>query len=48
MDALSQRLIDEYTVYGVQAMNILQSQCENMYFSDKSIYNRLFQKVVHK
>ena len=43
-----QRLIYECPGYGVQDISILQSQCANMKFSDQIIYNRMFQKVVHK
>ena len=43
-----QRLIDEYPGYGVQATTRLKSQCANMTFSDQIIYNRVFQKVIHK
>ena len=46
--ANSQRLIYEYPGDGVQAITRLQSQYANMNFSDKSIYNRLVQQVLHK
>ena len=48
MDAHIQRLIDEYPGGGLQYITILKSQCANINFSDKSRYNRLFWKVVHK
>ena len=48
IDAHSQMLIDEYPRGCLQAITILQSQCENMNFSDKSRYNWLFHKVVHQ
>ena len=48
VDAHSQRLIDEYPGDGVQVITIFQFQCANMTFSDKSRYNILFQKVMHK
>ena len=41
-----QRLIDNYPWDGLHAITILQSQCENMTFSEKSRPNRLFQQVV--
>ena len=46
IDAHNQSLIDERPGDGVQAISILQSQCENMNFSDKRRYNRIFQQVV--
>ena len=48
IDTLSQILIGEYTGDGVQAISRLQSQCENMTFSDQSSYNRPFKQVIHK
>ena len=48
IDAHSQRLIEECPVNIVQPISRLQSQCENMTFSDQSRFNRLFQKVIHK
>ena len=48
IDAHSKIIIDEYPGYWVQAISILQSQCANIFFADQIIYNRLFQKVVHK
>ena len=44
----SQILIDEYPGYGVQAIIIFKSPCENMIFAGQSRYNRLFQQVVQK
>ena len=43
-----QIFIDECPGYGVQTISRLQSQCENMKFSDQSRYNRMFQKVFTK
>ena len=48
IDANRQTLIYKYTGDGLQAIMILQPQCENKTFSEKISYNRLFQKVVHK
>ena len=48
IDAHSQRIIDEYTGYGVQAKSIFQSQCANMTFADQIRYNRMLHKMVHK
>ena len=44
----SQRLIDDYPVYEVQAISRIQSQCENMIFVDQSRYNILFKRVIPK
>ena len=40
--AHSQRLIDYCPGYGVQDISIFQPQCENMIFTDRSRYNRVF------
>ena len=48
IDEHSQLLIDEYPGYGVQAIIILQYQCENMTIVDQIIYNRLFQQLIPK
>ena len=48
IDKYIQRYIYEYPGDGLQAIKILQSQCANMTFSDKSKYNRPFKQVVHK
>ena len=48
MYAHSQRLIDEYPGDVVQAVIMLQSQCENMTFDEQIRYNILCQKVIHK
>ena len=48
IDTYSQRLIDEYPGYGLQAIKRLQYQCKNTTFSEKIIYNRMFQQVIHK
>ena len=36
IDVHTQRLIDEYPGYGLQAIQILQSQCANMTFSERA------------
>ena len=48
MDTHRQRLIDEHLGNLLQTITSLQTKFSNMNFSDKSRYNRLFQKVVHK
>ena len=48
IDVHSRRLIAEFPGYGVKCISKLQSNCENMTFSDKSSYDRIFQKVIHK
>ena len=48
IDLQSQRLIDEYTRDGVQAISILKSKCANTIFADQSRYIRMFRKVMHK
>ena len=48
IDVHSRRLISEFPVYGVNFISKLKSHCANMTFSDKSRYDRLFQKVRHK
>ena len=48
IDAHSKILIDKCPGYGVQDISRFQYQCENMTFPDQRIYNRMFQKVVHK
>ena len=48
IDAHSQRLLYKYPGDGVQAISRLQSQCENMTFSEQIRYNILFQQVIHK
>ena len=48
IDLHCQNIIDEYPGYGVQAISIFKYQCADMTFYDKSIYNRTFQKVIHK
>ena len=48
IDAHSQRSIDEYLGYGVQAISRLKYQCANMTLSGKMRYNRLFQQVLSK
>ena len=48
IDDPSRRLISELPVDGVKCISKLQSYCANMNFSDKSIYDRIFQQVTHK
>ena len=48
IDAHSQKLIDECPEDGLQAISILQSQCENMTSAEQTIYNRMFQQMMHK
>ena len=38
----------EFPKYGIKCIEKLQSNCENMNFADKSIYNRNFQQVTHR
>ena len=47
-DVHSRRLISEFPKYGIKCIEKLQSHCANMNFSDKSGYDRTFQKVTHK
>ena len=44
----SQILIDECPGDGLQSISIFKYQCAKMNFSNQSIYNRTFQKVLHK
>ena len=48
IDAHSQRLIEEYPGDGLQSISRLKYQRSNMTFDEQRIYNRLFQKVLHK
>ena len=48
IDVHSRRLITELPGDEVKLMSKLQSHCANTNFSDKSRYDRLFQKVTHK
>ena len=48
IDVHSRRLISEFPLYGVKFISKIKSHCANMTFSDKSRYDRLFQKVRHK
>ena len=48
IDANSQRLIDKCSVEGAQSISIFQSQCTNIIFAEKIIYNIIFQQVMHK
>ena len=41
-------MIAEFTGDGVKCISKLQSHSANMNFSDKSSYDRIFQKVIHK
>ena len=47
-DVHRRRLIDEFPIDGIKCIEKLQSNCANMTFSDKSIYDRTFQQVTHK
>ena len=44
----SRILIAEFPKDGMKCLENLQSHCANMTFSDKSRYDRTFQKVTHK
>ena len=44
----SRRLISEFPEDGMKCLEKLQSHCANMTFTDKSRYDRTFQKVTHK
>ena len=48
IDVHRRRLITEFPGNGVKCISTLQAHCENMTFYEKSIYDRLFQKVTHK
>ena len=48
IDVHSRRLIAEFPKYGIKCIDKLKSHCENMNFSDKSRYDRIFQQVTHK
>ena len=48
IDSHSQILIDDFPVYGLQAISRFQSQCANINFDEKRKYNRMFQQVVYK
>ena len=48
IDVHSRRLIYEFPGDGVKGIVKLQSHCANMTFSEKSRYDRTFQKVTHK
>ena len=48
IDVHSRRLIDEFPGDGVKFISKLQSHCAHTTFSDKSRYDRLFQKVTRK
>ena len=48
IDVNSIKFISEFPVDGVKCISKLQSYCANMNFSDKSIYDRIFQQVTHK
>ena len=47
IDDHSRRLIAEFPVNGVKCISKLQSHCANTTISNKSRYDRLFQKVKH-
>ena len=48
IDVHRRRLISEFPGDGVKCIAKLQSHCANMTFSDKSRFDRIFQKVIHK
>ena len=48
IDVHSRRLIAKFPGYGVKYISKLQSHCANMTFSDRSIYNSIFQLVIDK
>ena len=48
IDVHSRRLIVEFPKYGIKCIEKLQAHCANLNFSDKSIYDRIFQQVTHK
>ena len=48
IDVQSRRLLAESPGDGIKFIEKLQSHCANMNFSDKSRYDRIFQKVTHK
>ena len=48
IDVHSRRLIAEFPTDGIKYIGKLQSHCANMNFSDKSRYDRTFQRVTHK
>ena len=47
-DVHSRILISGFPKDGIKCLEILQSHCANMTFSDKSRYDRTFQQVTHK
>ena len=48
IDVKSRRFIAESPVEGVEFIEKFQSNCANMTFSDKSMYDMFFQQVTHK
>ena len=48
IDAHSRTLIAEFPGYGLKCISKLLSNCANITFSEKSRYDRLFQKVTHE
>ena len=48
IDVHSKRLIAEFPKDGIKCIEKLQSHCENMTFSEKSRYDRIFQQVTRK
>ena len=48
IDVHSIILISEFPGYGIKCIRKFQSNFANMTFSDKSIYDRIFQEVTHK
>ena len=48
IDVHIRRLVSEFLGDGVKLISKPQSHCENMTFSDKSRYGRIFQQEKHK
>ena len=48
IDIHSRILIAKFPADGIKCVEKLKSHCENMTFSDKSIYDRIFRQVTHK
>ena len=48
IDVYGRRLIDEFPRDGVKYISKIQSHCENITFSYKSIHDRIFRQFKHK
>ena len=48
IDVNSRIFIAEFTGDGINCIEKLQSHCAKMDFSEKSMYDRIFQQVTHK